>query len=99
MPQTFFSHPFSVAESRRIADQAFAFYQQQYAYYQPTLEWKTDNEAQLGFMTNGIRLSARVWLEPKLIRLEVAVPWFLRVFEKKALERVREELNRWFSGD
>lgn len=89
------SHDLSPELAKKVAERAFDAYRTKYASYDPTLTWRNDTKADASFRAKGISLKGSIELTPGQIAFEMKVPFVLRVFEKKALEVISNELTRW----
>jgi Putative polyhydroxyalkanoic acid system protein (PHA_gran_rgn) len=88
-------HELDTAMAKRVADHAFADYQQRYPDYQPTLRWVSDQRADIAFNAKGVKLGGSLTLAPKSIALELDVPFLFRPFQKKALDVIEREVRIW----
>lgn len=89
------AHDLPVPLARKAVNKAFESYSQRFADYNPTLEWVDDRHAKAGFSVKGIKLKGGFEILDKAIGLELDVPFVFRVFKKKALDVIEEEVSEW----
>lgn len=90
-------HDLDMSTAKRVVDRAFAEYKARFPDYQPSLTWSSDQQAKVSFSALGKTLNGAMLIEPKSIEMELDVPLLLRPFQKKALEVIEEEVNRWLA--
>jgi hypothetical protein len=81
--------------AKKAVDKAFESYSKRFADYHPTLEWVNDQHAKAGFSVKGISLKGEFGITPKVIELELDVPFVFRIFKNKALEVIEREVTQW----
>ena len=81
--------------AKRVVDSAFAAYAARYPAYKPSLAWRSDRRADVGFDVKGVKLSGSMTLGANEIDLELDVPFLLRPFQNKALEVIEREVRLW----
>ena len=89
------SHDVSMELSRKAARGAFAAYQARFAEYHPTVTWKDDDHADIGFKAKGVSLKGSVVLREHVIELDLDVPFLLRIFQSRAIEIIESEVRTW----
>lgn len=89
------SHDLPPDQAKKVAEHAFDAYRDKYADYNPTLAWVSDSRAKASFKAKGIHFGGAVELRPGEIEFEMKVPFVFRVFEKRALEIIKGELEHW----
>lgn len=89
------THDLSTDLARKVAERAFESYRQKYADFAPTLTWVSDTAAKASFSAKGVELRGSVELVPGKIRLDLDVPFMLRMFQGKAVEILDRELSAW----
>lgn len=81
--------------ARRTANAAIEYYRSRYARYSPRVTWVDDKRARIEFVARHIRLEVGVALSPGAIEIEMEVPFLLRVFRQKAIDRVEADVAGW----
>ncbi len=89
------SHDLSPELAKKVAEHAFDAYRTKYASYDPTLTWRNDQYADASFRAKGVELGGSIELSPGKIAFELKVPFLFRVFEKKAIQVMQDELEHW----
>jgi len=90
-------HTLSMTELTENAKKAIAEYTTKYAQYEPQFSWEGDSKISLKFSTKGISIQGIVLLSPKELKLELDVPFLLRMFKNKAIEIIDKEAQKWLS--
>lgn len=88
-------HDLDMPTARRVADRAFSEYQGRFPDYHPSLQWVSDQRADVGFKAKGIKLAGNMEIEARAITLELDVPFLFRPFQKVALEVIEREVKAW----
>ncbi len=88
-------HDLPQETARKVAERAFAAYQDKYAKYNPRLTWVNDTRADASFSAKGISLKGTLELLPKAIAFDLDVPFVFRLFKSKALAIMERELKVW----
>jgi hypothetical protein len=88
-------HDVSMELSRKAARGAFAAYQARFSEYNPTVTWKDDDHAVIGFRVKGVSLNGAVELRDHVIDLELDVPFLLRMFQSRAIQIIESEVRTW----
>jgi len=81
--------------ARKVAERAFATYEQEYAKYNPRLTWVSDTRAEAAFSAKGISLKGSLELFPKAISFDLDVPFVFRLFKGRAIAIMERELKHW----
>jgi isopentenyl diphosphate isomerase/L-lactate dehydrogenase-like FMN-dependent dehydrogenase len=89
------SHDLGQAKAREVAQKAFAAYQTKFAEYEPKVNWKTENAADISFCVKGMKLNGEIEVSDKTIGVDLDVPFLLRPFKGKALEVIEAEIREW----
>lgn len=92
-----FSHDKTLPELKKILANAFDFYKERYAHYDPTLHWKSENEVSISFAAKGFQIQGLLTLQDKEVHLSLEVPLFLRMFKSKAIEKIDSEMKHWLA--
>lgn len=88
-------HDLGSEQAKKVAEEAWKSYSERFAKYSPTMNWKTDTHAAIGFTAKGISLNGTLELQPKSIDLDLNVPFLLKPFRGKAIGVIEEEIQRW----
>lgn len=88
-------HDLDPETARRVAEKAWASYQQRFSEYSPTINWTSQQRAEVGFSAKGINLKGALELKPGEIELDLDVPFLLRPFKGKAISVIEEEIKKW----
>lgn len=88
-------HDLSRDTARKVAEHAFHSYRQQYAKYNPTLTWVSENRARASFSVKGMMLTGTIDLLPNAIAFDLDVPFVFRVFKSRAIGIIERELKAW----
>jgi len=81
--------------ARRVAEKAWASYQERFSEYHPTIQWDRPDHASVGFKAMGTSLKGALTLKPGEIEMELDVPFLLKPFQGKALSVITEEVQKW----
>jgi hypothetical protein len=81
--------------ARKAAEAAIRSYTERFSEYHPTVQWITDQLAEVAFKVKGVTLKAKVELHDRGIAAEMDVPFLLRMFQSKATEIIDGEIQRW----
>jgi hypothetical protein len=88
-------HTLDVATARKVADRAFAEYKSRFPDYEPTVNWVSEQRADIRFNAKGVKLNGSLELVDKAIIMELDVPFLFRPFQKKAIEVIDREVKTW----
>jgi hypothetical protein len=88
-------HDLSQDLAKKAALKAWESYSQRFSKYNPQANWTSDTHADISFQAKGISLKGSLMLEPGQIVMNLDVPFVLRVFQKKAVQVIDEEINTW----
>ncbi len=88
-------HDLDEAKARTVARSAFDSYKARFSDYNPTVNWATDNHADIAFKVKGVSLKGGVDVKPSQFELELDVPFLLKPFRGKAISVIEEEINKW----
>ncbi len=81
--------------ARKAAEAAIQSYTERFSEYHPTVQWVTDQLAEVAFKVKGVALKAKVELHDDAIAADMDVPFLLRMFQKKATEIIDGEIQTW----
>ena len=90
-------HDLSDDLAKRATERAYETYRERFEKYNPTATWVTDRRAEVGFEAKGIKLQGSIALEPGQIELELKVPFAFKIFQKRALQIIEEEIEAWIA--
>lgn len=88
-------HDLNMDLAKKACVKAFEAYSEKFEKYNPTANWKTDTEVDIGFEAKGVKLGGTVGLRPHEIDVEMNVPFLFRPFQSKAVELVKSEISKW----
>ena len=91
-------HDLGQDRAKEVALAAWEDYSKRFDKYHPSLEWRDENVAHVGFSAKGIRVEAIITINPTSIGVELsAVPLLLRPFKKRAISVVEREVADWIA--
>ena len=90
-------HDLEASVAKQATVKAFEAYQAQYAKYNPTLHWATEERGDIGFEAKGVKLKGNVTVRTGAIELDLDVPFLLRPFAGKAVEVIEREIEKWIT--
>lgn len=82
----------------QLIERAFAYYESRHPKYEPTLSWLEPNKAELRFNARGLKLGARLEIQPGEAIVEMDVPLLLRPFQGAARQVIDREITRWLTN-
>ncbi len=85
----------NVADSKRALDGAMNAYKQRFAEYDPRFSWVNDTKGEFGFSAKGISLSGTLEVRDRAIDVDMEVPFLFRIFQGKAIDVIREQVDLW----
>lgn len=88
-------HDISDALAKKATLKAFESYAERFSEYNPTADWISDSKANISFNAKGIKLDGVLELVPRGILLDMSVPFAFKLFQKKAIGVIEEEIKRW----
>lgn len=80
---------------KKATQHAMDAYGERFSDYNPTATWNSDTNATISFTAKGVSLEGELDLRPKEIELSLDVPFVFRVFKKRALAIIDEEITKW----
>lgn len=95
MVEHIISHSLSMSDLIENAKKAIAEYTTKYAQYEPQFVWEGEQKISIKFSTKGITIQGVVFLNPQELKLELEVPFLLRMFKNKAIELIDKEAQKW----
>jgi len=88
-------HDLDSSTVQKVATLALNQYATQFAQYDPKIEWKGANQAEILFKAAGATLKGSLQLRSDAIELELDVPLLLRPFRTKAIQVLEDEVKVW----
>lgn len=88
-------HGLEPALARTATQKALETYQERFAQYNPTVNWRGDDQADVAFSAKGMTLNGSIEIQPKDIAIELEVPFLLRPFKNKAIGIIETEIREW----
>jgi hypothetical protein len=89
------SHTLGRDMARKVARAAFESYAKRFSEFNPTTNWKTDDQADIGFSVKGMSLKGAVSVAAHSIDLNLDVPFMLKPFQGKAVAVIEREIREW----
>ena len=83
------------ARARTVVEKAYEVYKVKLADHNPTLKWKNDDEATLGFSVMGKTLEAGIRITDDEVRIEGDMPFLFRPFQGKVEKVLGSEIEKW----
>lgn len=81
--------------ARKATHKAFESYKQRFAKYDPTVDWSTEDRANVSFSAKGVTLEGNIEITDSDVNLELNVPFILKPFKKKAVGVIEDEIQKW----
>ncbi|MBI3203693.1 MAG: polyhydroxyalkanoic acid system family protein [Myxococcales bacterium] len=88
-------HGLGLETAKKVADAAFASYQQRFSQYHPQARWVNDQRAEITFKVKGMALMGSLEVNERDIEMDLEVPFVLRPFKGKAIGLIEEEIKKW----
>lgn len=87
-------HDLGVPMAKKVAEAAFAEYEQRYAKYNPKFRWASDRKAEgITIHAMGVTLAGAMEVSEGEITVDVRVPFILRPFRGRAMEIIEREVK------
>jgi Putative polyhydroxyalkanoic acid system protein (PHA_gran_rgn) len=83
--------------ARTVVERAYDAYKVKLADHNPTLKWKTDCDAALGFSVMGKTLEVGICVDDEEVRVEGDMPWMFRPFQGKIEKVLGSEIEKWIA--
>jgi len=84
-----------ISQVRAVVDKAYEAYKERLASHNPTLSWNGDDKAKIEFSVMGKSIATDVRIDEKELNIEGDLPWAFKFFEKKILDVVGGEVDKW----
>jgi hypothetical protein len=81
--------------ARKTVLAAWNEYQSRFSKYRPSLTWKNEYFALVGFEAKGLTFRGRFEIHAASIDIDLDVPFVMRPFKGIALAAVEREIGRW----
>jgi hypothetical protein len=88
-------HDLDSQTARKVARHALEGYAEQFAKYNPAVDWLGEDAATVSFAAKGMTIKGKVDLRPGEILIDLSVPFALKLFQKRAISVVEREINQW----
>ncbi len=88
-------HDLGLERAKQVTQSAWESYSRKLADYSPTINWQTENRAQIRFKAKGISLEGAIEVRESAIDLELEVPFLLKPFRGKAISVIEGEIKEW----
>jgi hypothetical protein len=89
------AHELDIPTAKKVTEKAMESYAERFAQYNPTATWTNETHADIQFSVKGFDLKGSIDLQPKAILLDLDVPLALRLFKKKAIDVIEQEIQPW----
>lgn len=66
-----------------------------FADYGARAHWVSDDRAEISFAAKGMNLKGQVTVTERAIDIDMEVPFFLKPFQKLAITKIEEEIQKW----
>src|SRR5688572_30037909 len=83
--------------ARTVVEKAYDAYKVKLADHNPTLKWRTDCAADLGFSVMGKTLEVGITVDDAEVRVEGDMPWMFRPFQGKIEKVLGSEIEKWIA--
>jgi hypothetical protein len=88
-------HDLSPELARKAVKGAVTSYSEKLAKYSPSVEWRGEDQVDVGFKAKGVSLSGTLKLVPNAVVVDMDVPFLLRPFKKTALDVIETQVREW----
>jgi hypothetical protein len=90
-------HGLTHDQAKAAARSALEQYSQKLAKYAPQIDWQGDSKLKIGFTAKGVHIEGALSIEPDRFVVDVDIPFLLRPFKSKAIEKVEAEAQTWIA--
>ena len=90
-------HELSRDLAKKATSKAFESYAERFAKYNPTANWTSEHEAEVGFEAKGVKLGGNLALREGAVDLQMSVPLLFRPFQSKAVDIIESEIRAWIA--
>lgn len=88
-------HDLSMELAKKATSKAFESYAERFSKYNPTANWTSEHEAEVGFEAKGVKLGGSIALSEGAVELDMSVPLLFRPFQSKAVDIIEGEIRDW----
>jgi len=81
--------------SKKALEKAMQGYQARFSDYQPRFAWTGADRGEFSFTAKGISLRGTVVVRDRAIDLDMQVPLVFRIFQGRALDIIRDQVEQW----
>lgn len=85
----------NVPDSKRALTGAMNAYKERFAEYDPRFNWVSDTRGEFGFKAKGIEIGGSLEVRDKAVDVDMEVPFLFRIFQGKAMDVIREQVDLW----
>jgi len=85
------------ARVRQVVDKAYESYKDRLADHSPSIKWKDDSHATIGFRVMGKTIEVDVTIDEKKVRMTGDLPFLFRPFQSKIVGVVGREVEKWIA--
>lgn len=90
-------HSLPLDAAKKVAQHAIDAYRARFAEYNPTVNWVSDQLAEVSFKAKGVSLKGTFEILADRIDMDMEVPLLLRMFKQKAVDVVEGEIKKWLA--
>ncbi len=87
------THGLGAEKAKALVERTFAHYASRFERFEPRLSWTTPTTASFGFTAMGVALSGDLRVEAERFVVRLELPFLLRPFRDRAVERVEREVR------
>jgi hypothetical protein len=81
----------------RTARAAVEHYRTRYARFEPKVRWIDEHKATIAFVAKRVPVEVCVDIRPGAIDIDIEVPFLLRIFRQRAIDRVEADFAGWLT--
>jgi hypothetical protein len=81
--------------SKKAIEKAMDAYKARFAEYQPRFDWTADDRGEFSFNAKGIKLHGNIVVRDRAVDVDMHVPLLFRVFQGKAMDVIKEQVQLW----
>jgi hypothetical protein len=83
------------ATSKKVIDKAMDAYKARFVDYSPRFDWTSGERGEFAFNAKGVKLHGNIVIREGKIDVDMHVPLLFRVFQGKAMDVVKEQVQLW----
>lgn len=80
---------------RIVVEKAYSSYEERLRDYRPSIDWKGDQRAQIGFTVMSQSVTADLEFDDTELRIDGKVPFLFRPFQGKIESVLGREMDKW----